>query len=127
MRVGVLAPLRIADYRKLWVGQMISVVGDKLNQIAMGIMVYKITGSMLQMGVMLGVTVLPSALFGLIAGAYVDRWDRRKTMIVADLLRAGLVFFIPWAIAHGGPVLGVRTGILSGDGRACSSTPRSSR
>ena len=102
MSVGVLAPLRRADYRKLWVGQMVSVVGDKLNQIAMGIMVYKITGSMLQMGVMLGVTVLPSALFGLIAGAYVDRWDRRRTMIVADLLRAGLVLLIPWAIVNGG-------------------------
>lgn len=98
----VLSPLKIADYRKLWVGQMVSVVGDKLNQIAMGIMVYKITGSMLQMGIMLGITVLPSALFGLVAGAYVDRWDRRRTMIVADLLRAGLVLLIPWAILNGG-------------------------
>ena len=102
MSVGVLAPLKLADYRKLWIGQMVSVVGDKLNQIAMGIMIYKVTGSMLQMGVMLGVTVLPSALFGLIAGAYVDRWDRRHTMIGADLLRAGLVALLPWAIAHGG-------------------------
>ncbi len=104
MSVGVLAPLRVADYRKLWIGQMVSVVGDKLNQIAMGIMVYKITGSMLQMGVMLGVTVLPSALFGLLAGAYVDRWDRRRTMIGADVLRAGLVLLIPWAMANGGVV-----------------------
>ena len=102
MSVGVLAPLKLADYRKLWIGQMVSVVGDKLNQIAMGIMVYKVTGSMLQMGVMLGVTVLPSALFGLVAGAYVDRWDRRRTMIGADLLRAGLVALLPWAIASGG-------------------------
>jgi MFS family permease len=100
--LGVLAPLKIGDYRKLWVGQIVSVVGDKLNQIAMGIMVYKITGSMLQMGIMLGITVLPSALFGLIAGAYVDRWDRRRTMIGSDLLRAALVALIPWAIANGG-------------------------
>ena len=98
MRTGVLAPLRHPDYAKLWLGQMVSVVGDKLNQIAMGIMVYKLTGSMLQMGVMLGITVLPSALFGLVAGAYVDRWDYRRTMIGADLLRAWLVFLIPWAI-----------------------------
>jgi DHA3 family macrolide efflux protein-like MFS transporter len=100
--LGVLAPLKVSDYRKLWVGQIVSVVGDKLNQIAMGIMVYKVTGSMLQMGIMLGITVLPSALFGLIAGAYVDRWDRRRTMIVSDLLRGALVLLIPWAIANGG-------------------------
>ena len=102
MKTGVFAPLRHPDYAKLWVGQMVSVVGDKLNQIAMGIMVYKLTGSMLQMGVMLGITVLPSALFGLVAGAYVDRWDYRRTMIVADLLRAGLVFMIPWVISASG-------------------------
>ena len=104
MSLGVLAPLKVNDYRNLWVGQVVSVMGDKLNQIAMGIMVYKITGSMLQMGIMLGITVLPSALFGLIAGAYVDRWDRRRTMIGADLLRAALVALIPWAIANGGVV-----------------------
>ena len=102
LSAGVLAPLRVADYRKLWIGQMVSVVGDKLNQIAMGFMVYKVTGSMLQMGIMLGVTVLPAALFGLFAGAYVDRWDRRKTMVIADVVRAGLVLTIPWAIATGG-------------------------
>ena len=102
LRTGVFAPLRHPDFAKLWVGQMVSVVGDKLNQIAMGIMVYKLTGSMLQMGIMLGITVLPSALFGLVAGAYVDRWDYRRTMIGADLLRAGLVFLIPWVISASG-------------------------
>ena len=73
---SVLAPLRSADYRRLWIGQVVSVVGDKINQIAMAIVVYAITGSMLQMGIMLGVTALPAALIGIPAGAYVDRWDR---------------------------------------------------
>lgn len=89
------APLRSKDYRSLWLGQMISVVGDKVNQIAMGILVYQVTGSMLQMGIMLAISTLPSALFGLPAGAFVDRWDRRKTMIVSDLARAALVLAIP--------------------------------
>ena len=98
---GVLAPLRSADYRRLWIGQVVSVVGDKINQIAMAIVVYAVTGSMLQMGIMLGVTALPAALFGLPAGAYVDRWDRRITMLVADLVRAVVVLMIPLVVPFG--------------------------
>lgn len=89
----------------LWLGQMVSVVGDKVNQIAMGILVYKATGSMLQMGIMLAISTLPAALFGLLAGVFVDRWNRRITMIVSDLLRGVLVLAIP-AVARVG-ILGV--------------------
>jgi MFS family permease len=89
----------------LWLGQMVSVVGDKVNQIAMGILVYKATGSMLQMGIMLAISTLPAAIFGLPAGAFVDRWDRRKTMIAADLLRALLVLAIPAIATVGVPAV----------------------
>ena len=101
MTIAALAPLRIPDYRRLWVGQVVSVVGDKINQIAMAIMVYTITGSMLQMGIMLGVTLLPAALFGVVAGVYVDRWDRRRTMLAADIIRALAVLAIPFAARFG--------------------------
>ncbi len=101
METGVFAPLRVADFRRLWLGQVVSVVGDKIHTIAMAMMVYAITGSMLQMGVMLGVTLLPAALFGLPAGVYVDRWDRRTTMIVADIIRAVVVVSIPYVVGFG--------------------------
>jgi MFS family permease len=94
--VSVWTPIRNADYRKLWLGQTVSVVGDKLQQIAMAMLVYQRTGSMLQMGVMLGVTALPAVLFGLPAGVVGDWADRRLTMIVADLLRAALVLAVPF-------------------------------
>jgi len=78
------------------------VVGDKINQIAMAMMVYSVTkGSMLQVGIMLGVTFLPAALFGLPAGVYVDRWDRRVTMMWADIIRAALVVAIPFVVPYG--------------------------
>jgi MFS transporter, DHA3 family, macrolide efflux protein len=95
------APLRTPDYRRLWVGQSVSVIGDKVNQIAMGVMVYKLTGSLVQMGVMLGVTMLPAALFAMFAGAYVDRWHRGRTMLVSDVCRAGLVLLVPFAVRFG--------------------------
>lgn len=90
-RPGVLAPLRSADFRRLWIAQTISIVGDKINQIGLSIMVYQVTGSFVQMGIVFGLTFLPAALFGLFAGPLVDRWDRRRTMLFADLLRAALV------------------------------------
>ena len=89
-------PLRSADYRRLWAGQFVSVVGDKIDQIALGILVYQKTGSELQMGIMLAISMLPAALFGMLAGAFVDRWDRRGTMVVADVLRAACVFAVPF-------------------------------
>ncbi len=101
MKPGVFAPLRVANYRWLWIGQFVSMIGDKINQIAMAMMVYAVTGSMFQMGLMLGITLLPAALFGLLAGVYVDRWDRRRTMIWADLVRAGLVAVIPFVARFG--------------------------
>ena len=115
MNTSVSAPLRAPDYRRLWVGQVVSVVGDKINQIAMAIMVYALTGSMLQMGIMLGVTALPAALFGVVAGVYVDRWDRRRTMVSADLIRAAAVLAIPFR------------SVSASSGRTCSrsSHPRS--
>jgi MFS family permease len=105
------SPLRVPDYRRLWLAQTVSIVGDKVDQIAMSIVVYRITGSALQMGVMLAVTLLPSALFGFVAGPFVDRWDRRRTMIVADVVRAVLVASIPFVAALEVPV-GWRVGAI---------------
>ncbi len=90
-------PLRSADYRRLWLAQLVSVIGDKVDQIALGLLVYAKTGSELQMGIMLAISMLPAALFGMVAGAYVDRWDRRRTMIAADVLRAVCVGAVPFA------------------------------
>ncbi len=101
----VFRPLANRDYRHLWLAQFISLMGDKVHQIAMSVLVYKVTGSLLQVGVMLAATTLPAVLFGLPAGVLVDRWPRRRTMIVADILRAAIVFSIPWAVTLGTPFI----------------------
>jgi len=84
-------PLRRRDFRRLWIAQTVSIVGDKINQIGLIILVGTLTGSAAQMGIVIAITFLPAALFGLVAGPLVDRWDRRRTMIAADLSRAVLV------------------------------------
>jgi MFS family permease len=88
---SALSPLRRRDFRWLWIAQTVSIVGDKINQVGLSIMVFQLTHSLAQMGIVFAITFLPAALFGLIAGPLVDRWDRRRTMIVADLLRAAII------------------------------------
>lgn len=83
-------------YRALWLGQLISVLGDRLHQIALLVLVGGLTdGSLAQIGLLLATIGLPDLLFGLFAGALVDRWDRRRVMIVAALTQALLVATLP--------------------------------
>jgi MFS family permease len=80
----------------LWLGQIISQLGDRLDQMALIAFIYsRAPGSSLQIAKILSFTIIPVFLIGPIAGVYVDRWDRRKTMYICDILRAGLVLSIP--------------------------------
>ena len=99
----LLAPLRSHDYRRLWIAQFVSVIGDKVHQIAMSLLVYEVTGSLMHVGLMLAITTLPAVFFGVVAGAFVDRWDRRAAMLLADLGRALVVLSIPWLVHLGMP------------------------
>ena len=99
----MLAVLRQRDFSLLWFGGVLSVVGDFFLFIALPFFVYERTGSALATGAMFAAETLPRLLFGSVAGVFVDRWDRKKTMVVADLARA--VILLPLlAVAAGGPV-----------------------
>ena len=82
---------RNRSFMALWLGQTISFIGDYFYWLAIPIMVEKLTGSALQVGLSMMASALPVLLLGPVAGVFVDRWDRKRTMIVADLLRALLV------------------------------------
>jgi MFS family permease len=85
----------------LWTAQSISTIGSALTSLAASILVFRITGSALSVGLMLMATAAPSIFVGLIAGVFVDRFDRKRIMIAADLLRAVLVALIPFLIPFG--------------------------
>jgi MFS family permease len=92
---------RHRNFSIMWFGQFISTVGSALTSLAASIMVFRLTGgSALSVGLMLVVTAAPSLLVGLVAGVFVDRYDRRRIMIIADLLRAALVVLIPFLVPH---------------------------
>jgi MFS family permease len=92
-----LALVRNRNFSLLWVGQLVSFFGDRVNQVAIGVLVLS-RGTPLDVGIVFAATAVPNVFLGPLAGALVDRWDRRTTMIVCDLVRAGLVLLVPLAI-----------------------------
>lgn len=81
-------PLRQRNFALLWVGGLISMTGDGVLNVGLPLYIYRQTGSTLAIGVMVVVAVVPGLLFGSLAGVFVDRWDRRRTMIITNLLQA---------------------------------------
>ena len=87
----MLATLRHRDFALLWVAGFISVAGDFALMVALPLHAYALTGSAIATGGVFAATLIPNVLFGSIAGVFVDRWDRKRTMVVADLARAALL------------------------------------
>ena len=72
---GPFTVMRRRNFALLWTGQLVSTIGSALTSIAAGILVYRLTGSALSVGLMLMATAAPSLLVGLFAGVYVDRYS----------------------------------------------------
>lgn len=98
---SLLRVLKNRNFLALWIGQIISQFGDRLAQMALiGLYLKQTAGISLSHSVpvmrnLFFFSTLPILLFSPLAGVYVDRWSRKKTLIAADLLRAGLILLIP--------------------------------
>ncbi|MHB8597919.1 MAG: MFS transporter [Ktedonobacteraceae bacterium] len=89
---------RHADFRKLWAGQTISLVGSQVTALALPVAAaLTLRASAFQMGLLGVASALPTLLFGLLAGVWVDRFRRLPLLIGADLGRALLLGSIPVA------------------------------
>jgi MFS family permease len=86
------------SFTSLWTGQMISLFGDRVHQIALAFLVGGVTQSVIAVAFVFVAATIPNLLLAPIAGAYVDRWNQRDVMIVSDLLRAAVVLLMPIAI-----------------------------
>ena len=86
---------RNANFSLLWVGQLVSLFGDRVHQVALAFLVAQY--GPLEVGITFAMTAVPNVLLGPLAGALADRWDRRLTMIGCDIVRAGLVLLVPIA------------------------------
>ena len=91
----MLTTLRNRNFFLLWSGGLISMMGTWMLFAALPFYVYEVTGSALATGSVLMALVAPGMLFGSVAGVFVDRWDRRRVLLVGNLVQAAI---IPWLL-----------------------------
>src|SRR5687768_6371857 len=82
---------RNRSFRQLWLGQVVSQMGDWFDTIALYTIILNLTGSGRDVGLLLVARFVPSFLFGPLSGVVADRFSRQKIMIVTDILRAVVV------------------------------------
>jgi len=98
-RVPMLSPLAIRDYRFVWSGESISLLGDQFHTVALASLVLGMTGSGFALGVILIAAAIPRGIFLLLGGVLSDRVSPRDLALASNILRAvvttivaGLVF-----------------------------------
>jgi len=96
--------LSITPFRRLWVALSLSSLGDWLSLVALSTLAVKIGGTSNGAYAVSGVwltSLLPALLFGPLAGAVADKFDRRLNMIIGDVIRAALYITIPLNLTFG--------------------------
>ena len=110
--IGVRQLLRIPDFRRLYLAQAVSDLGDGMTYLALFLLVLNLTGSTAAIALMSILVALPPVTIGLFAGAWADRADRRRIMIASDTLRAGVVLLlVPAVLAGSVPAILVLAGV----------------
>ena len=84
-RPSLLRALRHRNYRLFFAGQTLSLVGTWITRIATGWLIYRLTGSALLLGVVGFCGQIPTLFLAPVAGVFVDRWDRRRVLIVTQV------------------------------------------
>ena len=89
------------DFWKFWTGQVISVLGSSFSQFAVPLLIFKLTHSAINLALTMAAEFLPYLLFGLVIGAWVDRLDRKRLMIVVNVGMAIATGSIPFMAGIG--------------------------
>jgi len=91
MKMDALRALRHRNFRLFFCGQSLSLIGTWMTRLATSWLVYRLTGSSLLLGVITFASQIPTFLLGPVAGVWADRWDRRRVLLITQLLAlAGL-------------------------------------
>jgi MFS family permease len=94
-------PFRIRDFRLLFSGETVSVLGDQFHFVALAWLTLQLTGSGLALGSVLMVAAIPRAIFMLVGGALSDRFSPRSLMLYSNAIRAVLVGAIAALVLSG--------------------------
>jgi MFS family permease len=93
-RPSLLSALRVRDFRLVWVGESISVLGDQFYMIALPWLTLQLTGSGLAVATVAALGGIPRAIFMLVGGVFTDRYSPRTVMLISNVLRILLTVFI---------------------------------
>jgi len=97
---------RNRSFRALWLGQFVSIFGDRLHYLALLALIVERAHNPLnptpELALVPAVSFLPTILIGPLAGALVDSWETRTVLVVSDLLRGCLALLLILAASHGG-------------------------
>ncbi|MEA2434037.1 MAG: dTMP kinase [Actinomycetota bacterium] len=88
--------LRNGNFLRFFLAQFVSSLGDWVGVIAIAVLASNIGGNT-AVGAVMTARVLPGFIVGPLAGVLADRWDRKRTMVTADILRALVIFSLPFA------------------------------
>lgn len=107
---------RNRDFRLVWGGQTVSDLGAGMTSLAYPLLMLALTGSPAQAGALAAVCSLPYLLFGLVAGALADRWNRKRVMVICDACHAANVAIVPLTLWlwHVSPIQLYVTGFVGG-------------
>ncbi|MGG1619015.1 MFS transporter [Paenibacillus sp. NRS-1781] len=105
------------QYRKLFAAGIINGIGDRFCQIALLALMYRLTGSGLSVGIMLGLRVIPFLILSPVSGLLITRISRRTLMLTTDLLRgvAALAFLSVHSTEDMWIIYGVSTLLACGE------------
>lgn len=89
------------NFLRLWLAQLISQFGDRINQLALvGLIAERSPGNAMALAKLLAFTIVPVFIVQPFAGALVDRWDRRTTLFICDILRGLIILTIPFIFIY---------------------------
>ncbi|TFH06897.1 MAG: MFS transporter [Candidatus Thorarchaeota archaeon] len=95
---GFSAVLGHRDFARLWSGQLVSNIGTAISSLALMFYAFSLTGSAMAMAILAMVQTIPVVIFAGFVGVYVDQWNRKKIMVVSDIVRAITILLIPLSI-----------------------------
>lgn len=104
--------MRISAFWRVLAAQGLSSFGTSMSAVALGFMVFKLTGSVAHMGGVMAVTTFPLIVTSWIGGAVLDRFSSKQVMVAADLARAALIFLMPFLAEAATSLIYVIAGLI---------------
>ena len=80
------SPDRMSAFLMIWFGQFVSTVGTRMTALALAFWAFDVTGRASELGLIVFFAIAPGTILGPIAGALLDRWNRRRMLIACDVL-----------------------------------------